>query len=66
MTKNNKNNIIPTYVSISEAAMHSGISQARIRAMVRNNELSHMMSGSKYLINYSKMLATFDSLEISA
>ena len=64
-TYSNKTSV-PTYMSISEAARESGISQCMIRAMVKKNEIPHIMSGAKYLVNYPKMLTVFETLEIVA
>ncbi len=57
---------VPTYMSISDAARESGISKYMIRSMVKKNEIPHIMSRAKYLVNYPKMLTVFETLEIVA
>ena len=51
------------YMTIAEASKASGISQHKIRCLVKSGQIAHVMTGSKYLINYPKMMSFFETLE---
>ena len=51
------------YLSISEASRMSGVSQHKIRDLVKEKKIKYIPSGVKYLVNYPKMLEYFESLE---
>lgn len=45
----------PEMGTINEAAARSGLSRDRIRKMCIRNEIVHIRSGKKYLINLDKL-----------
>ena len=48
------------FVSISEASKKSGLSANYLRMRVRSGTVSCIMSGTKYLIHYPKLLETLE------
>lgn len=51
------------YMTIAEASKASGISQHKIRCLVKSGQIAHIMTGIKYLVNYQKMISFFESIE---
>ena len=48
------------FVSISEASKKTGLSANYLRMRVRSGTVSCIMSGTKYLIHYPKLLETLE------
>lgn len=49
------------YMTIEEAANFTGISKFYIRNGCRRNEIPHIMSGSKYLVNVPRFLELLEA-----
>ena len=50
-------NKIPIMLTINEASKESGLSYECIRQLCLNNEIVHIRSGRKYLINQDKFIS---------
>lgn len=48
------------FVSIRDAAKLTGISTFALRNGVRNGKIAHILCGTKYMINYPRLVAQLD------
>ncbi len=53
-----------TYVSVPEASKLSGLSEYFIRSRAKSGDIPHIMAGNKFVINYPKMLAYLEKIEM--
>ena len=53
----------PIMISIPEAAKRTGLSYDAIRKMCINNQIVHIRTGKKFLINWEKMVAYLDGVQ---
>lgn len=60
----NKKTTHTTYMSVTEASKLSGLSEYFIRSRAKSGDIPHIMAGNKFVINYPKMLAYLESIEI--
>lgn len=48
--------IVPTMLSIAEAAERSGLAQHYVRQLCLTNQIVYVRAGKKYLVNFEKLI----------
>ncbi len=51
---------VPTMLTIAEAAKRTGLSSDHVRKLAMSNKIKYVRAGSKYLINFERLLEYLD------
>ena len=50
------NDLIPEMITIKETATRTGLSYEFIRKLCLNNEIVHVRTGKRYLVNFNRFI----------